>query len=92
MNTKWLYFGCNLSELPNNFLEDSKKLSKDEIKVILNSIPIVNGVTSAVSENELIKLLINNGIYPIRIKKCNNIDNRILRLKNIRNMLSNRSK
>lgn len=88
MSTRWLYIGCNLSELPPNFLEDSKKLTKDEIKGILEAIPIVDGSVVAASEDQLIKTLISNGIYPIKIKPNNNVDDKILKLRNIRNKAS----
>jgi hypothetical protein len=88
VSTHWLYIGCNLSELPPNFLEDSKKLTKDEIKGILETIPIVDGSITAASQDQLIKILISNGIYPIKIKPHSNVDDRIIRLRNIRNKAS----
>jgi hypothetical protein len=88
---RWLYVGCKLSELPPNFLVDSKKLTKDQIKEVLESIPIEDGSAEADSEDSLVRILISNGIFPIKIKPCNTIDNRILRLKAIRNIASKSS-
>ncbi len=86
MSTKWLYIGCRLSELPPNFLTDSKKLTKDEIKQILESIPIEDGSAYANSEEDLVRTLISNGIFPVKIKPYSNLDNKILKLKKIRNI------
>ena len=88
MSTRWLYIGCKLSELPPGFIEDSKKKTKEEIKSILESVPIEDGSVMANSEDELVKILISNGIFPIKIKPYNSIDNKILKLRNIRNRAS----
>ena len=88
MSTRWLYIGCRLSELPHNFLEDSKKLTKEEIKEILDLMPIEDGSVMAESETELVNKLICNGIFPIKIKPFSNVDNKILKLKNLRNRAS----
>jgi hypothetical protein len=88
MSTRWLYIGCKLSELPPGFIEDSKKKTKEEIREILQAVPIEDGSVMANSEDELVKILISNGIFPIKIKPYNNIDNKILKLRNIRNRAS----
>ena len=88
MSTRWLYIGCKLSELPPGFLEESKKKTKEEIKGILESVPIEDGSVMANSEDELVKILISNGIFPIKIKPYSTLDNRILKLRNIRNRAS----
>lgn len=88
MSTRWLYIGCRLSELPANFLEDSKKLTKEQIREILQLMPIEDGSVMAESEDELVNKLISSGIFPIKIKPYSNVDDRIMKLKNIRNKAS----
>jgi hypothetical protein len=70
---KWLFVGCNLNDVPKEILLDKHK-SVEEIRQILQNVPIKEGSADADSIEELTKILMKNGIYPLKIKKANKRD------------------
>lgn len=85
---RWEYIGCQLDLVPKELTAKSNKLTKNEIKSLLDAIPIQDGVLEAASIDQLVSVLIGQGIYPIKIRPCDKIDERIEILRSIRSRAS----
>lgn len=83
---KWKFIGCKIEDVPKELLSDETK-SEEEIKNLLYDVPIEEGELDADSIEELAKILIDNGVYPIKIKEYDDRDHKINKLRSIHNVL-----
>jgi hypothetical protein len=81
---KWKFIGFRIEDIPK---ESRDKLSRNDIKELLQSIPLENGIVDANSEEELVGILFAHGIHPIKIHVLDIIDNKILKIKMLQNKI-----
>ena len=74
--TTWKYIGCNMKDMPKNILED-KKMSRHEIKEIIDSVPLVEGEIIAATVDAVVSLLLHDSIFPLKLHPLNSSENKV---------------
>lgn len=82
--TIWKYVGCSVNNVPKGLLGDTK-MSSQQIKELLNDVPIIEGQLEALTVDALISLLINDNIFPLKIHPLDHHESKLDRLKRMRN-------
>lgn len=85
---KWRYIGCELKNIPEDLLDD-KLMSPNQLKELLKTVPLIDGYLEASDVDVLTSLLINDGIFPLKIHPINRQENKISLLAKLRNKLKN---
>ena len=88
--TIWKYIGCSLSDLPSEYRNDDK-LSKEQIKSLIDNAPLVTGEIEAVTVDALTALLFDSNIMPLKIHPLDGTENTIERLKRLQRKLRKRT-
>ena len=80
----WRWIGCSIDLVPKELLDSTGKMSRTEVKELLGSIPLDEGVIEAHNEEHLVAQLFDRGICPIKIRPGDKADERIEKLKALR--------
>lgn len=88
--TTWRYIGCDINSIPKEMITN-KKLSVQEIKSLLDDIPLVEGQLEAVTVDAVTALLLQDGIFPIKIHPLDKSESNIDKLKKFRDLVKNNS-
>lgn len=83
---RWQYVGCLIKDVPRELLEDKAK-SPQQLRELLKSVPLVEGNLESTNIDALTALLINDGIFPIKIHPINNRDNKTFKLEQLKDKL-----
>jgi len=86
--TIWRYIGCEISEVPKDMI-DKDDLSPGQIRELLNTVPTVDSYIEAATIDSLVALLLNDGIFPIKIHPLDDDENNLNRLKRFRIKVNN---
>lgn len=78
----WRYIGCNTKQLPKE-LRSQKILSINEIKELLDTIPLVEGKLEAINEEAVVALLLHDKIMPLRLHKMTKKELKVENLKTL---------
>ena len=78
--TTWSYIGCKTNLLPKSILKNPNKLTNNDIKSIIDSVPIVEGEIEAYDINAVISLLLYDNIFPLKIHILKNHEKSIKNL------------
>jgi len=81
--TSWHYIGCDVKQVPIEILNSEAKLSRNEVKNLLETISPIEGDIQATNVDSMIRLLLSKGIYPLRIHPNKPNEDRILKLKKL---------
>jgi len=81
--TIWKYVGCNLRDVPKGLLSDTK-MSAQQIKELLNDVPLIEGQLEALTVDALTSLLIHDNIFPLKIHPLDHNESKLDRLKRLR--------
>lgn len=84
----WRYIGCNITLVPKELLGKTNKMSKNEVKELLNSIPLEEGVLEAPNIDHLVRQLMAESVFPIKIRPCDRMDERLEKLKSYRSRVT----
>ena len=63
--TTWKFIGCSLNDVSPEMLNDD--LSAKEIKQLIDDVNIIEGEIEAITVDAITALLIENGIFPLKI-------------------------
>ena len=85
-NYYWRYIGCPTNSVPQELLSD-QKLNPLVLKELLKNIATKEGILQASDEETVVRLLFNNDIFPIRIKRLSKKDIKIINLKKIQRQI-----
>lgn len=79
--TKWKYIGCDIKNLPKDIHEND--LSSTQLKEILKSIDIIEGEIEAYDVKSIAALLLEDGIYPLKLHPVIGKDTKVDKLKKL---------
>lgn len=90
--TTWKFIGCSINDVPPEIFHNDQLTAK-EIKQIIDNVDIIDGEIEAVTVDAITALLLDNGIFPLKIHPDDGSDNTISRLKKFKSkIIANRKK
>jgi hypothetical protein len=87
MNYYWRYVGCPTGSVPPELMSD-RDMHPIAIKELLKNIQTKEGVLQAANEETVVRLLFNNDIFPIRIRKLSKKDIKLINLRKMQRQLN----
>jgi len=82
--TTWLYIGCEITKLSADIEKNSKDMTVEEIKGVLGSIPLIEGKLEAYNVDAVTALLLDDGIFPLKIHPLNIRERNAEKLKKVK--------
>jgi len=83
--TIWRYIGCEIDKVPKEILSEDC-LSPQQIRELLDTMPLVEGHIEAVTVDSLTALLLNDNIFPIKIHPQDGDESQMDRLKRLQSL------
>jgi hypothetical protein len=85
--TIWKYIGCEIKYIPEKV--KNRDLEESEIKEILETIPLVEGQIEAYNVDSVVRLLIDDNIFPLKIHIVTKKDRLEEKLKILKKLVKN---